>query len=327
MSSRARLLTLLSDREFVTGTDLGLKLGISRAAVHKHIGRLRDSGLPINCVRGRGYRLAPGIVPLDAALMTEYLDASTRAGLNSVYIEQRVNSTNDYLKKLTDINLLHATVCLAEAQSAGRGRHGKRWIASPYRNLMMSMGWKYSAWPPDLSGLAIAVGMVLVDTLGELGVDGLGIKWPNDIVYGEKKLGGILIDVSAEAAGSCSVIVGVGLNVRLTEADGALIDQPWSDLAHGLGCHIDRNRLASYFINALFTLLRRYGVEGFDPYRQRWQRYDVLRGRMVAVTFHRGETQLLGRASGVDSSGGLRVRRSDGTETVCYHGDVSVRRR
>lgn len=327
MSSRARLLKLLSDREFVTGTDLGLKLGISRAAVHKHVGRLRDGGLPIDCVRGRGYRLARGIVPLDAAIIMEQLEASTLAALDSLHIEQRVNSTNDFVKKLTNTGRLHGAVCLAEAQSAGRGRHGNRWIASPYRNLMMSTGWKYSAWPPGLSGLSIAVGMVLIDTLKKLGVAGLGIKWPNDLVYGDKKLGGILIDVSAEAAGSCSVIVGVGMNMQLTEADGALIDQPWSDLAHDLGCQIDRNHLAASCINTLFTLLQRYEADGFDAYRQRWQQYDALHGRAVAVSFRHGKKQLLGCASGVDPLGGLRVRLSDGAETVCYHGDVRVRRR
>lgn len=326
MPPRARLLQLLNDHDFVSGTALGNQLGMSRAAVHKHVSQLRDAGLPLDCVRGRGYRLARGITPLDAALIRELLEASARARLGGLCIEQSVNSTNDSLRRLSDARLLHGKVCLAEAQPAGRGRYGNRWIASPYRNLIMSMGWVYSSWPEGISGLAIAVGIELIDALKILGVSGLSLKWPNDIVFGDKKLGGILIEVSGETAGSCSVIIGVGLNVEIAEADGAFINQPWADLVNDLGCLINRNHLAACCITRLFALMQRYEAEGFAPYRHRWHDVDALRGRPVTVTYRDSGKQLCGRAVDLDRLGGLRIRQAGGRETVCYHGDVSARR-
>ena len=325
MSLRTHLVQLLSDREFVSGTQLGSVLGISRAAIHKHIVKLRSSGLPIDCVRGRGYKLVRGIIPLNANSIIEHLDKSVRVRLNDLHIEQCVDSTNNYLQRLPDAKLLHGAVCLAETQSAGRGRRGNPWIASPYRNLMMSMGWVYDSWPKAISGLAIAVGMELVEVLAGFGANGLSIKWPNDIVYGQKKLGGILIDASGESAGPCSIIIGVGLNVQLAETDGAHIDQPWADLMHDLGCTVDRNQLAADCAAQLYKLLQNYDEIGFAPYQARWGKIDVLSGRKVSVKFKDGGQRLVGRALGVDSLGGLRVRQAGAKETVCYHGDVSVR--
>ena len=326
MPLSTHLLQLLNDSEFLTGTALGKTLGVSRSAVHQHITKLRSSGLPIECVRGRGYRLAHGVVPLEAASIMKHLDEPTQVGLRNLYIEQNIDSTNEYLRRLSKPNLIHGAVCLAEAQTAGHGRHGNHWVASPYRNLMMSLGWVYESWPKSVTGLAIAVGMELIDSLAILGVDGLRIKWPNDIVYDNKKLGGILIDASGESTGPCSLVIGVGMNVQIAEHDGALIDQPWVDLVNDLGRYIDRNHLAASCITCLYRMLPDYGEMGFDRYRNRWQEVDILSGRKVSVTFRDGEAQLAGSVAGIDSSGGLRIRLPGGRETVCYHGEVSVRR-
>lgn len=326
MSLRTRLIQRLNHSEFLTGTFLGNTLGTSRAAVQKYIDELRSYGLPIDCVRGRGYRLARGIVPLDATAIMEHLDSTTRAELGTLYIEQRVDSTNDYLRRLSDVNLIHSAVCLAETQTAGRGRRGNYWVASPYRNVIMSLGWVYDSWPKGITGLAIATGMELIDTLADFGASGLAIKWPNDIVHRDKKLGGILIDARGESRGPCSLIIGVGLNVEIAEQDGALIDQPWSDLVHDVGCHIDRNHLVACCIMSMYRLLRNYNELGFEPYRSRWREVDILSGREVSVTFRDSGKQLFGNALDVDSSGGLKIVQHGGGETVCYCGEVSVRR-
>lgn len=327
MPSRTLLLQHLNDSEFVTGTVLGRRLGISRAAVHKHISNLKTSGLPIDCVRGRGYRLARGIVPLNAAGITDLLSKDTLAEMGDLHIVQSVGSTNDFLRRNCDGNRLHGAICLAEAQSAGRGRCGNDWIASPYRNLIMSLGWVYTSWPQGAAGLSVAVSMELIDALAKIGVRGLGIKWPNDIVHNGRKLGGILIDAYGESVGHCALIIGVGMNVELTESDGALIDQPWTDLTSVADRRIDRNNLAASCITGLYTLLRRYDEVGFAPFRDRWRKMDVLGGHTVTVTFRDGGEQLTGRALGVDDAGGLIVCQQGGGKTVCYHGNVRVKAR
>ena len=321
-----RLLELLNDKDFLTGTWLGKELGISRAAVHKHISTLQTSGLPIDSVPGKGYRLVKGIVSLNGDVISQSLDKQARSEIHKIYVEQNVDSTNDYLWRLSKQDSIHGTVCIAEAQSTGRGQRGRHWVASPYRNLLMSLGWIYEAWPQDISGMSVAVGIQLIDALMNLGIDKLGLKWPNDIVHDNKKLGGVLIDVRGESTGPCSLVIGVGINVHISDQDGQRIEQPWTDLANGLDCDIDRNRLAAACITQIHLLLSHYVADGFDCYRRRWRDLDVLFGQQVVVTRSTDGDKVIGKAVDLDSTGALRVRQKGGKECVFYHGDVSVRR-
>ena len=305
---------------------MGKELGISRAAVHKHISSLQASGLPIDSVPGKGYRLAKGIVSINGGVIAQSLDEQTRSEIHKIYVEQNVDSTNDYLWRLSKQDSIHGTVCIAEAQSTGRGQRGRHWVASPYRNLLMSLGWIYDAWPPGISGMSIAVGIRLIDALKNLGVDKLDLKWPNDIVHDNKKLGGVLIDVRGESTGPCSLVIGVGINVCISEQDGYRIGQPWTDLTIGLGCDIDRNQLAAACITQLHLLLSHYIADGFECYRKRWRDLDVLRGHEVVVTQSASGDKVSGKAVDLDSTGALRIRQKGGKERVFYQGDVSVRR-
>ena len=160
-----RLLHRLSDSSFVTGTELGMELCISRAAVHKHIDSLKASGLPVDAVSGRGYRLARGVVPLQRSMITQHLDEQCRHLVQNITVERSVDSTNNRLLRLADCESIRGRVCVAEVQPAGRGRRGRRWIATPYRNLLMSVGWVYHDWPRDITGLSIAVGISLIEAL------------------------------------------------------------------------------------------------------------------------------------------------------------------
>ena len=326
MQPRVRLLQLLSDREFLTGTWLGKALGISRAAVHKHISSLKASGLPIDSVPGKGYRLARGIVTLNGDAIAQGLNEQTRSEIHKIYVEHNVDSTNNYLWRLSKQDSIHGTVCIAESQSTGRGQRGRHWVTSPYRNFLMSLGWIYDAWPRGISGMSVAVGIRLIDTLEKLGVEKLNLKWPNDIIHNNKKLGGVLIDVSGESTGPCSLVIGIGINVCISEQDGRRIEQPWTDLVNGLGFHIDRNRLAAACLTQLHLLLSHYVADGFERYRKRWREVDVLRGHQVVVTNLDGGGKVTGKVVDLDITGALKIRQKGGKEIVCYHGDVSVRR-
>lgn len=327
MQSRARLLELLDHHEFRTGTSLGAELGISRAAVHKHIARLRRAGLPVDSVPAKGYKLADGVVPLRAGAIRDGLQPQARSTIGRIFVEQSVDSTNDYLHRLPGDIPSHGAVCIAECQSSGRGRRGNRWIASGYRNLLMSLRWEYDRWPQAVTGVAVAVGVAIIDALNDLGVNGPGMKWPNDIVLGERKLGGILIDVGGESTGACRLIVGIGINVEITEADAGLIQQPWIDLAGHTVARVDRNRLAAACLNRLVDLLSHYDERGFGYYRDRWRQVDVLRGRDVSVALQGSGKTTHGTVTGLDDNGALILRLAQGGEMICFQGDVSVRPR
>lgn len=327
MQTRQRLMHLLNDRHFTAGTELGKQLGISRAAVHKHISALKASGLPVDGVSGRGYRLARGIVPLERDGIARYLDERCRPQIKKILVEQCVDSTSNVLRRLSQEESVRGAVCIAESQAGGRGRRGSPWISSAYRNLLISAGWVFDSWPLELTGLAIAVGVTLIDAMKGLGIDNLGMKWPNDIVYDGKKLGGILIDVSGESAGACTLIVGIGINVQIAPGDGTRIEQPWTDLVTVLGRNVDRNELAGVCISGLYNLLLDYPCTGLDPYRERWAQADVLAGRQVTVVTHEGGGLVHGRVVGLGNAGALILAEDKGGRRMFYSGEVSVRKR
>ena len=327
MRTRQRLMQLLSEERFMAGTELGKQLGISRAAVHKHITALKASGLPVDGVSGRGYRLARGIVPLDREVVARHLDERSRRQITKIFIEQSVDSTSNVLRRLSQEESVHGAVCIAESQDGGRGRRGNPWISSAYRNLLLSMGWVFDSWPLELTGLSVAVGVTLIDAMDGFGIECLGVKWPNDIVCDGKKLGGILIDVSGESSGACTLIVGVGINVQIAQGDGSRIEQPWTDLATVLGRSVDRNELAGTCIAGLNNLLLDYPRTGLDPYRERWAEVDVLAGRQVTIMTHERGGSVHGRVVGLGNAGALILAEDGGGQRMFYSGEVSVRKR
>ena len=302
---------------------MGRALGVSRAAIHKHMQALAGQGVPIHRVPGRGYRLADGVSLLDAAEIRTHLSERARVLASEIEILEEVDSTSAYLARSPDAASLQGRVCLAEKQTSGRGRRGRSWVACPYRDLVMSIGVEYDHWPAHLPTLGLVTAMAIINGLSDLGVEGLAVKWPNDVVHGERKFCGVLLDVAGEAHGDCRVIIGIGLNVS---SDARSIDQQWVDLASIAGRAPDRNVLAAHCLNALLPVLETFPADGFAGYLPEWRRLDCLRDRPVTVHGTDGTT-LHGTAAGVDASGRLRVADGNGGIHVFTQGDVSVRAR
>lgn len=323
---RDRLLKCLDQHEFRTGTEIGAALGLSRAAIHKHVSALVDRGVPIHRVPGRGYRLSDGVALLDAAVIVAGLSGRARALVAHMDVLQEVDSTSAELQRNAVSGSIDGWVCLAEKQTAGRGRRGRTWVASPYRDLVMSTAVEYRQWPPDLPALGLVTGLCLIKALAQLGVPGLMLKWPNDIVHGLRKLAGILLDVSGEAHGTCRVVVGVGLNVSMDLDLAPNIGQRWVDLETVAGRSLDRNVVAARCLSELMPTLESFPADGFSVYRDQWRRLDALKG--CAVRIHSADgTVLEGEAAGVDDSGRLRVVDAGGAARVFTQGEVSVRMR
>lgn len=315
------LIRILADGQFHSGEDLGERLGITRAAVWKRLQSLARLDIEVETLRARGYRIVGGLELLDAARILAELPAPARGLLGQFLCFDEVDSTNRFLLQEGG----GGDVCVAERQTAGRGRRGRQWF-SPYgRNLYLSLRWHFHQGVAALEGLSLAVGVLLAEVLQDLGVPGVELKWPNDLWCDGRKLGGVLIEVGGDLNGDCVVVVGVGINVAmgaaLVERAQNTIRQPWTDLQRqGFGG--DRNQVCGAFVAALLPALQSYPDQGFAFYRARWENRAALRNQPIELQMPGGA--VAGVMLGVDAKGGLRVL-TDAGETLFNGGEISLR--
>lgn len=321
MSTRHHLLNLLSDGAFHSGTALGERLGISRAAVNKAVQSLVRNGFDIHRISGRGYRLSEPFLPLsDSAIRAQLAEH----GITSrVEVLEEVDSTSQYLLGKTGPDETNGRVCISESQSAGRGRRGRGWVATPYRNLVLSIAWRFEFGPAAIAGLSLAAGVAVLQALEEFDVRDAGLKWPNDILLDGRKLAGLLVDVRGEVAGPSLAVLGLGLNVHLAARDAALIDQPWAMLIERVPAPVDRNRLAVLVIARLVEMFRVFERTGFETFHAEWERRHVFAGKPVHLLT--SQKEVAGTVEGIDLQGGLRLRDASGRVQTYYSGEVSLR--
>ncbi len=323
------LVRRLADGEWHSGEALAAALGVTRAAVSKQVRALRAWGLEVESVPRRGHRLALPLDLLDAATVRVRIGTATRQHLRHLEVHDDIESTNSRLLAVGDLPPGRFDACLAEWQSAGRGRRGRGWLAPFGAGLCLSCSWQFREPPSDLSALSLAVGVAALRALAVAGVTGVRLKWPNDLLAGERKLGGILCELRAEAAGPAYVVVGLGLNVRLPEAARAAIAAA-SATAGGLapaaladlGSPPSRNDLAARLLDALCAMLVEFEAHGFGPFQREWSAADALAGRPVRVVAHHGDRA--GIARGIAADGALLVE-IDGRAERVTSGEVSLR--
>jgi BirA family biotin operon repressor/biotin-[acetyl-CoA-carboxylase] ligase len=303
-----------------SGAALARELGLTRAAIWKRVQNLRAAGVDIDAHPVRGYALRAPLELLHADVIRSALPEAARTELAAILVEFETDSTQARAQREPPPR--HgARVHLAERQTAGRGRHGRAWHSPLGANLYFSVARRFAGGFASLSGLSLAVGVAIAQALRDAGAPSVRLKWPNDLVADDRKLGGILIDLRGEAMGPCDAVVGVGLNVRMPPAVGA-IGQPWCDLA-SLGSTTGRNALAAMVLGELLPALARFERDGLAPFAERWPALDALTGRAVRV--HEGGRTHDGIALGIDATGALRVRHGDGVERRWHGGEVSVR--
>lgn len=322
LDNRQLLLNQLADGAYHSGETLGEKLGVSRAAIWKQLSRLDELGLELERCKRRGYRIPGGLSLLDSKQIEQSLSEEARTLLRKLEVHQQLASTNDLAMQAAQRAPATGSVYLAEMQTAGKGRRGRTWV-SPYgRNIYMSAVRGYSGGVAAVEGLSLAVGVVLVEALEALGIDDLGLKWPNDLLWQGRKLGGVLLEITGDPAGVCEVVVGIGINVQMAAGEAKGIDQQWVNLAEIRGAFIERNQVASAILNALLPMLARYESHGFAQHRDAWLALDALAGKPVELLA--GESRIAGIARGVDSAGSLRLETESGVK-VFSGGEISVR--
>lgn len=234
------LISLLADGEFHSGEQLGETLGMSRAAINKHVQTLRDWGVDVFTVPGKGYSLPEPIQLLDASLIHSQLDGG------NITVLPVIDSTNQYLMDRIG-QLESGDACVAEYQQAGRGRRGRKWFSPFGANLYLSMFWRLEQGPAAAIGLSLVIGIVMAEVLRDLGADKVRVKWPNDLYLLDRKLAGILVELTGKTGDAAQIVIGAGINMSMRRVEENVVNQGWINLQEA-GINIDRNTLAARLI-------------------------------------------------------------------------------
>ena len=315
------LLRLLADANFHPGAALARELGATPGAVQQALHELESRGLRLLRVRGRGYRLAEPYDFLDAAAVQAQLGAQARHFRLEVL--DACPSTNSLLLERARGGAPAGHVIACELQSAGRGRRGNSWQSGLGGSLTFSLLWRYAQGPAGLSGLSLAAGVAVARALASAGAAGVQLKWPNDLLHAGRKLGGILIEVHADGAGSTAAVIGVGLNVRLHPSLRDGITQAVTDVASISGQVPQRNLLLAAALIELAQVLEQFAAHGFAPLRQEWMARHAHQGKPVTLSSGDGSS-VTGRAVGVAEDGALLVETAQGVERF-VSGELSLR--
>lgn len=309
-----KLVALLADGEFHSGEQLGEALGMSRAAVNKHIQTLKSWGLDVYTVTGKGYSLPAPIQLLNEEAILAHLHQPDLA------VIPVIDSTNQYLLDRMD-QLNSGYACIAEYQQAGRGRRGRKWFSPFGANLYMSIYWRLEQGPAAAMGLSLVIGIVMAEVIQSLGAADVRVKWPNDLYLQDRKLAGILVELTGKTGDAAQIVMGAGINLVMRGEGTAEINQGWINLQEA-GIEINRNELAARLINRLREALPLFERDGLAPFVGRWEALDNFIHRPVKLLI--GDREVHGIARGIDKQGGLLLEQ-DGEIKSWVGGEISLR--
>ncbi|WP_145534527.1 bifunctional biotin--[acetyl-CoA-carboxylase] ligase/biotin operon repressor BirA [Yersinia alsatica] len=309
-----RLIGILADGAFHSGEQLGEMLGMSRAAINKHMQTIREWGLDVFTVPGKGYSLPAPIQLLDEKTILRYLPAG------QVAVLPVVDSTNQYLlDRITELK--SGDACVAEYQQAGRGRRGRQWVSPFGANLYLSMFWRLEQGPAAAMGLSLVVGIVMAEVLHKLGAKQVRVKWPNDLYLNDKKLAGILVELTGKTGDAAQLVIGAGINLTMRESTTNVISQDWINLQEA-GVIIDRNKLTAELLSELRLAVVKFENEGLSAFISRWREMDNYLDRPVKLII--GNQEIFGIARGIDQQGALLLEQ-DGNVKPYIGGEISLR--
>ena len=286
------------------------------------LGFLDGIGVPYT-KQGSALTLNPGMELLDeASIQAELRNWVSNLQMSALDLEiHRVTqSTNGVVMQRLVESQSTEMLCAAEMQTAGKGRRGRSWVSPFGRNIYLTYGRFSARQLSELSGLSLVVGMLVVDVLRSMGLEEVGLKWPNDIVSGGGKLGGILLELSAFDARGTALVAGVGLNLSLQAEEASSIDQPWSAVSSQL--KMPRNILLGTIGGMIVNAMQAFEDVGFESFAEKWGDYNLYAGQQINVI--RGNEIISGIDSGIDQAGNLLLLTDAGME-VYNSGEVSVR--
>jgi len=318
----AYLLSIISDGNIHSGEELATQLHISRAAIWKSIKRLESLGLHIEAIRGKGYRVPKPIELLSDKRIKKSLSPIARKCCRDLEVLFKTESTNSYLLNRLGSEQIHGNAVLAEYQSQGRGRRGNKWISPIGSGICLSVGWRFDIAPAAIGLLSLYMGIATARALHEVSLTNVGLKWPNDIVIMNKKLGGILLEMRGEAGGPVDVVIGIGINYELQKSVLSNIDQPATDICSFTNKRLSRNRIAATLLSNVFEILEDLKSGTNSNLIEEWRKFDCYAERKVRLILPNEEIE--GILKGVDKQGAL-LMSVDGKLMSYTSGEVSLR--
>lgn len=314
-----KLVNILNDGQYHDGDSLGKKLKMTRSAVWKAMKKLESYHIQIDSVKGKGYAMLESLILLELNKIKPHV---TNEKID-ISIFESIDSTNEYLKAFK--NTKSIKICLAEQQTRGKGRLNREWYSPFGKNIYFSCLYPIQKDISELAGLSLVTSLAVLKTLKSYGIkDELFVKWPNDIVYDNKKLSGSLIEVQAESHGFSCVIIGIGINVNML-LDDDQISQSWISLQKIIGQYIDRNELIVLLINTLLAYLEKFVAHGFSSFMEEWVRSDYLSNR--TITLKNVNEIIKGTVAGINEQGHLLLTLPNGSVRAFSSGDTTVVKR
>lgn len=302
---------------------MAIEFGLSRASVFNVIRQAEALGVTIHAVRGKGYKLPDAVEWMDADVITRLLGEAASAF--DIQIKNSVASTNSALMVAALSSASDGSVLCAEHQYAGKGRRGRQWLSVLGGSLTFSVLLRFERGLQSMGGLSLVAGMAVARAVNRHSRHPARLKWPNDILVGYRKLAGILVEVQGDMNGSAFAIVGVGLNVRLSDAQREGIDQGVIDLAE-MGVTVGRNQLLADCLRELHVTLNIFREQGFSALRDEWMAMDAYSGKEVSLLLP-NTLAVHGVDCGVDDTGALLLSGGNATPTAYSGGEISLRLR
>lgn len=302
-----QLLRQLADGEFHSGTALGRQLGLSRASVHNALADVSEAGVQLQRIRGRGYRLAEPWHVLDGNEI-ECCLGSDAARFQIEILQQATSSNTELLRR---VGAPAGTALAVELQTAGRGRIGRVWHSGLGNALTFSLLWRFDCGLNALSGLSLTVGIAIFRALEKFNAASVGLKWPNDILTPQGKLGGVLIEAQGDMYGPSTVVIGIGINCSLPLMIARAIDQPAVALNQVCTAPPTRNQLLAALLQELARVLDEFAIAGFAPFGREWERYHAQQDLPIQLKMPDGSC-VHGIARGVTDAGELRLETAQG---------------
>ena len=258
---------------------------------------------------------------LDLDTIENDIDQNFRKSIERISITESTSSTNDDAKYYLSNQSYPLSVHISDQQTGGKGRNGKKWISPKGRNIYISLGWKSSLLFSQLEGLSLAVGTVLANTLNQYTENQIKIKWPNDILFKKRKMSGILIE-NLDLEGKVGVVIGIGINIHMTDKEGKEIDQSWISLDEATNKINNRNKIITDLLNGLFQLTERFPSKGFKHFKSSFEKLDLLKGKKCKVISENDIKEV--KVLGVNGKGELLIKENKEYHSLRY-GEVSIR--
>ncbi|MEM7027682.1 MAG: biotin--[acetyl-CoA-carboxylase] ligase [Pseudomonadota bacterium] len=322
IDAHRRILEFMSDGEFHSGQQLAKQLNVTRASIWKYLQQLRAYDLTIESRRGKGYRLSQSIELLNATTITQALTKNASNLCAGITVHDAIDSTNSYLFEQSKNTLKPGTVVMAEFQTKGKGRRGHQWLSPFASGINFSLFWRLEEAQINTGVLSLIVGVAVIRCLKQIGIKGAGLKWPNDIVIDDCKLGGVLIELHGEVNGPVNIVIGVGLNFQLPESGLELDEYTVTDIFSHQSKVIKRNDIASKLISSIFDVLHEMKLQKHITLMNEWRKYDAYKGRTASLLME--DRTITGKLNGVNDDGYL-LMNIQGKEKSFASGELSVR--